>query len=84
MVVIHPDVVMDRFGQFANAAKRATADSLARDFGEPALYLIEPGRTCGSEVHVVAWPLSQPFLDLRMLVCSVVIEYQMDVETGLN
>lgn len=84
IVVVGPDVIVDGYGQSADAAERAATDSLACDVGEPALDLIEPRGTGGSEVHVIAWPLRQPFLHLRMLVRPVVIERQMDVETGLN
>jgi len=42
IVVVGSDVVIACLGQFANGVKRAAADSLARDFGEPTLHLIEP------------------------------------------
>jgi hypothetical protein len=44
IAVVDPDVVVDRFGQFTNAPKGATADPFSSDLSEPALDLIEPRR----------------------------------------
>lgn len=35
-------------------------------------------------MHVIAWPFGQPFLYLRVFVCSIVIQYEMDIEFGLD
>ena len=42
IVVVAPDIVVNRFGQFPNASEGAPADSFSSDFCEPTLDLVEP------------------------------------------
>jgi hypothetical protein len=41
ILVVDSDVVVNGFDQVAHAAEYSTADSLARDFGKPALDLVK-------------------------------------------
>jgi hypothetical protein len=79
-----PDVVLDCLYEIANAAEGASPNLFPSDFSKPAFYLIEPRRTGGGEVNVVAWPFGQPFLHLRMLVGSVVVEYEVNIERAID
>ena len=78
------DVIADGFDQVTNAAECAPADSLPRDFGKPAFDLIEPGGTGRREVCVIARALSQPLLHFGMFMGSVIIQHEVDVQTGID
>ncbi|TXT42377.1 MAG: hypothetical protein FD139_3653 [Methylocystaceae bacterium] len=58
----------------------AATDLLASEFGEPALNLIDPGRRCWREVHVVVRAARQPVFDYSGFVSGVVVHNDMDVE----
>ena len=77
-------VVADRFDQLANTVEGAAANSFPRDFSEPAFDLIEPGGTGRREVHVIARTLGQPLLYFRMLMGSVIIQHEMDLQAGID
>src|ERR1700722_15215770 len=79
-----PDVVVDGPDQVADAVEGSAADSLPCDFGKPAFDLIEPGRTGGCEMDVVARSRGQPLLPFRGFVGSVVIQNQMDFQARLH
>src|SRR3954468_4214354 len=84
IAVVRPDVVMDGADQVAHAAERAAPNAFAGDLGEPAFDLVEPRRTGGREVQTIARARGQPLLHLWMLVGSVIIEHQVDVQSGIN
>lgn len=73
---------MDGKDQVAHAVERAAPNAFAGDLGEPAFGLIEPRRTGGRKVQMIAWPPYQPLLHFWILVDSVVIEHQVDVQSG--
>ena len=79
MLLVVPSVEksLDCFLEVGDAAEDATADRLAVDDGEPGLNLVHPTRTGGREMQVYAWVLSQPCLDVWMLVSAVVVENEM-------
>lgn len=67
--------------EFGNAAEDASAYSLASDLGEQTLNEIEPGRGCRGEVQLEARMTLEPTLHGRRLVCGVIVEDQVEVET---
>src|SRR5690349_2009314 len=75
---------MDCEDQVAHAAERAAPNAFAGDLGEPAFDLIEPRRTGGRKVQMIAPPRCQPLLHRWMLVGSVVIEHRVDVQSRIN
>ena len=66
----------------------APAQLLARQFGEPAFDLIDPGGGGRREVDVIVGPPRQPRLDRGGFVGRVVVHDDMDVEVlgdaGIN
>jgi hypothetical protein len=72
---------MDGGLEFGNAAEDAAAYSLASDLGEQTLNQIEPGRGCRGEVQLEARMALEPTLHGRRLVCGVIVEDQVEVET---
>src|SRR3954451_20396827 len=75
---------MDGEDQIAHAAEGAAPNAFAGDLSKPAFDLIEPRRTGGGKVQMIARPRCQPLLHLWMLVGSVIIEHQVDVQSGIN
>lgn len=71
---------LDVGNELAHVSERASTDGLLRNQAKPAFNLIEPTRVGRREMHVVARMLGQPCLDLRMLVCRIVIDDQMHIE----
>ena len=67
--------------EFGNAAEDASAYSLASDLVEQPLNQIEPGRGCRGEVQLEARMALEPTLHGRRLVCGVIVEDQVEVET---
>lgn len=63
--------------QFADAPEGSATDALASDLGKLAFDLVEP-RGPGRSAEVIPRPVSQPVRYLRVFVCSVIIEDQMD------
>ena len=74
---MHGDVLLDRAGQFRDAAKHAVAQALGGDVAEESLDHVEPGRRGGSEMNMDARVPGQPLLDLRMFVRRVVVADQV-------
>jgi hypothetical protein len=54
--VVALDVIVDCLDQVLDAAKCPSANLFPCDFGKPAFNLIEPGRTGGREMNVIAGP----------------------------
>ena len=82
--VVALDVILDCLGQFTNTAKCASANSFSRYFGEPAFDLIEPRRTGWREMDVIVGPRRQPLLHRGVFMRSVVVEPEMDLQTGID
>src|SRR4051812_3154076 len=75
---------MDGEDQVAHAAEGAAPNAFASDLSKPAFDLVEPRRTGGREVQMIARSPCQPLLYLWMFVGSVVIEHQVDVQSRIN
>jgi hypothetical protein len=82
--VVVPDVIVDGSDEVPDAPKGAPSYLFPGDFGEPAFDLIEPRRAGWREVHMISWAFSQPLLNFRMLVGSVVIEHEVNGEGGID
>jgi len=82
--VVRPDVVLNREDEVAHAAQGAAPNAFPGDLGKPAFDLIEPRRTGGRKVQRITRSPGQSLLHLWMLVGSVVIEHQMDVQSRIN
>jgi hypothetical protein len=76
------DEAIDFFDEVGGEFESAATDGALGDEGEEALDLVEPGGIGGGEVDVPARPAGEPSPDLGMLVGSVVVDDEMDVELG--
>lgn len=56
LAVVVPDVVVDGANQVVHVAEGSRPDALAGDLCEPALDLVQPGRTGGREVQTIPRP----------------------------
>ena len=70
--------------QLPDASEGSAADALAGDFREPALDLVDPGRTRWGEVQLVSGMSRKPFLNLRMLVRPVVVQDDVHRQTWID
>ncbi len=82
MSVVVFDEVVDLGHQFFDTGKRTAADDLLRDDVEPTLDLVQPRGVGRGVMDVVAWPFGEPRLDLGLLVGSVFVLDEMDIERG--
>src|SRR5213075_2050262 len=80
--VVMRDELIDALHELLDAGERSAPDRLVGDQRKESLDLIQPGAVGRDEVHVPAWPVGQPRLDLRMTVGGVVVDDAMDVELG--
>lgn len=78
VVVLHE--VLNATDELAHALKGSSTNGLLGDQAEPALNLIEPRGVGRREMHVEAWPASQPGPHPGMLVRGVVIHDQMHLQ----
>jgi len=76
------DVIANGCLKAAGAAKDAATQLLFGQESKPALDEIEPRGASGSEVQLKARALEQPALNSGSFMSTVVVEDQMDVETG--
>jgi DNA-binding NarL/FixJ family response regulator len=65
-----------------DAAKHATANPFVGEFGEPALDQVDTRAVGGREVNVEAWALSEPLPDDGRFVSSVIVDDEMDIQSG--
>ena len=65
-----------------DAAMNAALDLFVGEQREPAFDLVQPGSAGRREVQVIARVAGQPGPDRRRLVGGVIVEHQVDVETG--
>ena len=72
----------DNLYQIRHVFERTTANLFVRDFAEPSLHHVEPGRGSGNEVKTESRMAFQPRLDSGMFVSSVVVHDQMQSQVG--
>ena len=78
------DVIEDGGFEFFDGSKSFASDALLGDLGERTFNLIEPGGTRWGEVQVIMGSASEPMMRFGRLMGAVVIQHQMDFETGGN
>ena len=66
--------------ELGNGGEGAAADGLPGDDVEPDFDLVEPGGVGGGEVKMVAGPVDEPALDAGVLVGTVVVDDEVDIE----
>ncbi len=76
------DPFVDRGFEFRDIVEVASADALARDLGEEPLDEIEPRAGCRREVQLETLVPGEPALHLLCLVRGVIVDDQMQIETG--
>ena len=76
------DEAVDFLDKVGGGIERAATDSALSDEGEEAFDLVEPGSVGGGEVNVPTRTACEPSSDLGMLVGSIVVDDEMDVELG--
>ncbi len=75
------NVVLDRLFQLLHAAEDTVANAVAGNVTKPAFDDIQP-RTAGRDkVNVETFVTLQPVLNFRMLVCCIVVDDQMQIES---
>lgn len=82
--VVFADVLLDRFDEVAYGMESSTPDAFARDFGEPAFDLVQPRGTGGGKVNVIARVCAKPPFYFRMLMRTIVVQDQMDMEASIH
>ena len=70
----------DGFLERTCAAVAAASELFLCQLREPALHLVDPGRVRGREVEVEPRMAQQPPVDQRRLVCSVIVEDEVDIQ----
>src|ERR1700736_909562 len=64
------------------AAEHATSNSLVGEFGKPSLHQVDPGTVGRGEVDMKSWAFRKPLADHGGFVRSVVIQDDMDIQSG--
>ncbi len=75
-------IFRDGILEFRDALECAASDTLSGDLGEEALDHVEPGRRGRCEVQMEARMFLEPTLHGRGLMGGIVIDNQMQIETG--
>lgn len=65
--------------EFRRGSVDAALQLLARQLGEPAFDLVDPGRRSWREVHMPMRAAGKPSLDLRRLVGGIIVHREVDV-----
>ena len=73
---------VDQVFKFCDITEDASSDALARDLGEEPLDEIEPRAGCWREVELETLVSGEPALHLLCLVCGVIVDDEMQIETG--
>src|SRR6185312_8833481 len=68
--------------EVGDAFESAAADTLSGDLGEKALHHVEPGSRGRRKVQMKAGMRFDPSLHSRGLVSGVVVDNEMEIETG--
>lgn len=76
-MVVHLDELGNCVDQISDAGERTTLKLLVGELAEPALDEVQPRTTRGREVEVKTRMLLELRFDVRMLVCAIVVEDQM-------
>ncbi len=74
------EILLNGGDQVRHAAKDATANALVGDLAEPAFDQVQPRTRSRDEMQMKSWMASDPGFDARVLVGSVVIHDQVQVQ----
>src|SRR5438552_2546581 len=74
------EVLLDGSFKFGHTLEDTASDAIGSYAAEEALDLVEPRRRCRGEVHVETRVPLEPRLHLGVLVCSVVVGDQVQVQ----
>jgi hypothetical protein len=77
---VHFEIVLDGFDKFCDRIESAPSDGFVSDFSEESLDQVKPGAGRWNEVEDKSLVLLEPFLDVRVLVGSVVIEHEVEAQ----
>src|SRR5580704_17570560 len=80
LFVVLFQIVFYRPLQFLHTEEGSMANAFVRELAKPALPQIEPRGTGGREVKLKPAVFSQPVPHLRMLVGSIVVKDQMQIQ----
>ena len=78
--VMRIDEVANRRFELGDAAMHAATQLFGGEFGEPALYQVEPRPVGRCEMDVKARPFGEPVADQRRLVRPVIVHDQVHIE----
>ena len=76
------EVPMDRLDQIGNAFENATANAFVGDLAEPTLDQIQPGTGSWNKVQMETWMPFQPGFDPWVFVGAVIVDNEMEIESG--
>ena len=76
------DIVIDRFDQYGYIPKRATTDALVGNLAEPPFDHVQPRTRSRNKVQVKPRISFEPSLHAGMLVSSVIVHNQVQVEAS--
>lgn len=76
------NVLLNNTNQCRDILKATPADLFLRQFAEPPLHHVQPGTGCRREVEMKAWMPTKPGLDARMLVGTVIVYDEVELQVG--
>ena len=76
------DVLLNRLNELLDAAEGSTANTPLRQVAEPAFDRVEPRTRRRDEVQMEAGMTSYPPAYGGVLVCRVIVQDQMQIESG--
>ena len=76
------NVLLNDTNQRRDVFKATPADLFLRQFAEPPLHHVQPGTGCRREVEMKAWMPTEPGLNARMLVGTVIVYDKVELHVG--
>jgi hypothetical protein len=74
--------MVDGFDQGSDIGERAAPQLLVGDLTKPTFNHVEPRTRRGGEMQMEAWVTLQPGSDTRMFMGSIVVDDQMQLQSG--
>ena len=76
------NIMVDGFDQGSDIGERAAPQLLIGDLTKPTFNHVEPRTRRGDEMQMEAWMTLQPGSDTRMFMGSIVVDDQMQLQSG--